>query len=1175
MNAPLDVDPPSALRKVALDDKYARDSGRVFLNGVQALVRLPMLQKTRDLRAGLNTAGYISGYRGSPLGGLDLALSQARAHLARHDIVFQPGVNEELAADAVWGTQQVSLFAMAQRDGVFGLWYGKGPGVDRAADALKHANAAGTSAHGGVLMLAGDDHACKSSTMPHQSEHLLIACGIPVLYPAGVQEFLDYGLHGWAMSRYSGLWAAMKCVTDIVDSSTVVELDADRPRITLPRGIEMPAGGLGIRWPDPPLAQEARMLDQKWHAALAYVQANGLNRVVIDSPHARFGILTAGKAYLDVRQALADLGLDDQACRRIGIRLMKVGCVWPLDAQSVRQFATGLEEILVVEEKRQLLESALRDQLYNWRQDVRPRVVGKYDQDGEWSSPRRPLLPMPFELSPAVIEKVLAARLALIGVPDEVADRMRARLAVIDAKEDENRRPRLVAERKPWFCSGCPHNSSTSVPAGSRALAGIGCHYLVLGMNRSTDTFSQMGGEGVSWLGQMHFTGEKHVFANLGDGTYFHSGLLAIRAAIAAKANITYKILYNDAVAMTGGQAIDGVMSVQQIAQQLTAEGASRVVLVSDEPQKYAARAGLPEATSVHHRDRIESLQRELREVPGTTVLIYEQVCATEKRRRRKRGKLAESERRPFINTAVCEGCGDCSSAANCLSIEPLQTPTGTKRRINQYSCNKDLSCLQGFCPSFITAEGARLRQPVAAVEGSLLMIDTLPEPSLPTLTKPFRILIAGIGGTGIVTVGALLGMAAHLEHRAVTVLDMTGLAQKGGSVYSNIQIAASSEELHASRISVGEAHLLIGCDAIVAASADALARVAPQGARAVINTAQTPTANFVLDRNWSFPSTSTEQSIRASVGAACDLVNANELASKLVGDSIYANPLLLGYVWQKGWLPLSSAALLRAMELNGVAVEKNQQAFQWGRHVAVHGMAAVDSQPPDRALVRDALDPATLDEVIHDRVELLTRYQNVAYATRYADTIARLRAVERSVNDESSLPLTTAIAVNLAKLMAYKDEYEVGRLYSDPTFFDDLRSQFDGEPGKDYRLSFHMAPPLLASRDADGRPKKRSYGPWMLNVLRVLAKLRTVRGTALDPFGYTAERRMERRLVEDYVSMVNEFCTSLRAQNTDIALQLARLPEDIRGFGHVKERAIAASAEQRQALLDRYRTAS
>ncbi|HRP25482.1 MAG TPA: indolepyruvate ferredoxin oxidoreductase family protein [Rhodocyclaceae bacterium] len=1170
MNSPLSASAIEALSSISLDDKYTQQRGRVYLSGTQALVRLPMLQKERDLRAGLDTAGYVSGYRGSPLGGLDTALWKAEQYLKAHDVVFQPGLNEDLAATAVWGTQQTNLYPKAQRDGVFGMWYGKGPGVDRSADVLKHANAAGTSKNGGVLMLAGDDHAAKSSSVAHQSEHLLIACGIPVLYPASVQEYLDFGLHGWAMSRYSGLWVSMKCVTDVVESSASIEIDPDRLSIVLPDRFQMPLGGLNIRWPDSPLEQEARMLDYKWYAALEYIRANKLNRVVIDSPDARFGIMAAGKAYLDVRQALVDLGLDDETCRRIGIRLFKVGCVWPLDAHDARNFATGLEEILVVEEKRQILEYALKEELYNWREDVRPRIYGKFDErdnaGGEWSVPRGNwLLPARYELSPAIIAKAIAGRLERIGLPEDVRARVRARIEVIELKEREAARPRVTVERKPWFCSGCPHNTSTRVPEGSRALAGIGCHYMAMWMDRDTETFTQMGGEGVSWLGQMHFSGDRHVFANLGDGTYFHSGLLAIRAAIAAKANLTYKILFNEAVAMTGGQPVDGVLTVPRIARQVDAEGASRIVVVTDEVERYAGANGLPSTVRVYHRDELDRLQRELRETAGVSVMIYDQTCATEKRRRRKRGDYPDPAQRAFINPAVCEGCGDCSTASNCLSVEPLETALGTKRRINQSSCNKDFSCLKGFCPSFVTAEGAQMRKPASSAAN--VLTNDLPEPTFARLDTPCGIVVTGVGGTGVVTIGALLGMAAHLEQKGVAVLDMTGLAQKGGAVMSHVQIAASPSELHATRIATGEANVLIGCDEIVSASAEALSKVRQGATRAVVNSARTPTASFLSNPDWKFPGAAAESDIRASVGEHCDFIDANGLALRLLGDTLYANPLVLGYAWQKGWIPLGKAALLRAIELNGVSIEKNKQAFEWGR-LAAHNPAELRPE----AMSTQAIETKeSLDDLIQDRIQLLTAYQSPTYAERYRSAVVRLREVESRLTGADSLVLTEAVAHNLARLMAYKDEYEVARLYAAPEFMTQLREQFDGEPGRDYRLVFHLAPPLIAKRDAEGRMQKRRYGHWMLPAFRLLSRCKGLRGTRLDPFGHTEERRAERRLIEEYFSLVDRFCRQLDIARLPVAVELARLPEQIRGFGHVKERSVVAAEEKRKQLLERF----
>ncbi|WP_020656085.1 indolepyruvate ferredoxin oxidoreductase family protein [Massilia niastensis] len=1178
MNSPLSPAQQSALAQVSIDDKYTLAKGRVYISGTQALVRLPMLQQERDRRAGLNTAGYVSGYRGSPLGALDQQLWKAKSHLAQHDIVFQPGVNEELAATAVWGSQQTGLWPGATHDGVFGMWYGKGPGVDRCGDVFKHGNSAGSSPHGGVLVLAGDDHAAKSSSVAHQSEHALIAAGIPILYPSTVQEYLDYGLHGWALSRYAGLWVGMKCVTDVVESTASIDVDPDRVQVVLPSDFTIPEGGLNIRWPDPPLDQEARLVDHKWYAALAYLRANRINRIVVDSPRPKFGIIAAGKAYLDVRQALADLGLDDAACAEVGIRVLKLGCVWPLDPQIAREFATGLDEILVVEEKRQIVEYALKEELYNWNEQVRPKVYGKFDgrdnEGGEWSVPRGDwLLPSRCELSPALIARAIARRLDRNSLPAAVLDRIHARMAVIDAKERQLH-PTDVAERRPWFCSGCPHNTSTRVPEGSRATAGIGCHYMAQWMDRSTETFSQMGGEGVAWLGQMHFTSERHIFVNLGDGTYFHSGQLAIRAAVAARANATYKILYNDAVAMTGGQPVDGVLTVPQIAHQLQAEGVAKIVIVTDEPEKYTGAVPLPAGTTVHHRDELDAIQKSLRLVPGVTILIYDQTCATEKRRRRTRGKAPDPARRAFINEAVCEGCGDCSVQSNCLSIEPLATPLGTKRKINQSSCNKDFSCVKGFCPSFVTAEGAAMRKPATAAPSTDLAarIAALPLPVPAPLDAPYRIVVTGVGGTGVVTVGALLGMAAHLERKGVSVLDMAGLAQKGGAVVSHVQIAPAPEGLHATRVGTGEADLVIGCDTLVTASPEVLSKTREGQTRAVVNTANTPTADFVKNPRWRFPGEQAQQALRGSIGEQCDFLDAHAAALQLLGDAIYANPLLLGFAWQRGWVPLAYEGMVRAIELNNVAVEKNRRAFDFGRYLAHHGVDALGAMAPARAVPVVLHLRESLDAIVADRGALLTAYQDAAYAQRYLDAVAKVRRREQLAGDARRLPVTTAVARNLARLMAYKDEYEVARLYADPAFLDKLRTQFDGEPGKDYTLNFHLAPPLLRKRDAEGQAVKQRFGPWMLPVFRVLSKLKGLRGTPFDPFGRTEERHAERQLVTDYVGLVEELAGSLSLENADTAVQLASLPDQIRGYGRVKEKSMTAAAAERARLLDAYR---
>ncbi|BFM08265.1 indolepyruvate ferredoxin oxidoreductase family protein [Halioxenophilus aromaticivorans] len=1172
MNSVSSLSPQHALREVTLEDKYRLESGQIYASGTQALVRLPLMQRLRDQRAGLNTAGYVSGYRGSPLGGVDMALWSAKKELAENQVVFQPGLNEDLAATAVWGTQQTNLQNNGRYDGVFGMWYGKGPGVDRSADVLKHANSAGTSKHGGVLMLAGDDHAAKSSSIAHQSEHILIACGIPILYPANVQEYLDFGLHGWAMSRYSGLWSGMKCVTDVVESSASLEVDPDRVKILLPDDFDMPEGGLNIRWPDTPLDQEVRMLNYKWYAALEYIRVNKLNRVVLDSPKARFGIMAAGKAYLDVRQALADLGLDDDTCRNLGIRIMKVGCVWPLDARDARAFADGLEEILVVEEKRQILEYALKEELYNWREDVRPRVYGKFDErdnaGGEWSQPRGNwLLPGRYELSPAIIAKAIASRLTRMDLEDSVRRRILSRIEIIEAKDQAAKSSGLAIERKPWFCSGCPHNTSTKVPDGSRALAGIGCHYMAMWMDRNTETFTQMGGEGVSWLGQMHFSNDRHVFVNLGDGTYFHSGLLAIRAAVAAGADMTYKILFNDAVAMTGGQPVDGVLTVPQIVDQVRAESVAEVLVVTDEPEKY--RGTIAINAEVLHRDELEQVQLRLREQSGVSVIVYDQTCATEKRRRRKRGLMVDPAQRAVINPSVCEGCGDCSVASGCVSIEPLETPLGTKRQVNQNTCNKDFSCLKGFCPSFVTVEGGELRKPVAA-KSNTAIFEKLPAPNLPELEQTYGIVVAGIGGTGVVTIGALLGMAAHLESKGITVLDQTGLAQKGGAVMSHIQIAAKPNNIFATRIAVAEASVLIGCDEIVAASVDCLSRVRIGVTKGVVNTALTPAAEFLSDPDWKFPSDHAEGNITRALGNSCEYIDATAVAASVMGDSIFANPLMLGFAWQKGWIPLSLDSIKRAIELNGVAVGKNLEALEWGR-VAAHDRSLLPHVDRDtRAVIM--IEPETLQEVVERGVALLTAYQNAEYAQGYQRLVERLAARETKVAANRGEPVSMAVAKNLAKLMAYKDEYEVARLHSSREFKAQLEQQFSGQLGKDFKLKFYLAPPLLSKKDAQGHLQKRPFGGWLLPVFKCLAKLAFLRGSALDIFGYTEERKQERQWVSDYQDLVENFCQTLCSDNMDVAIELATIPEKIRGYGHVKEKNMLQAREKWHRLLTQYK---
>jgi len=1049
------------LRSITLEDKYTLESGRVFLTGIQALARLPMLQRDRDLAAGLNTAGFISGYRGSPLGGLDQALWKAKEQLAAHHIRFQPGVNEDLAATAIWGTQQVNLFPGANYDGVFAMWYGKGPGVDRCGDVFKHANSAGTWRHGGVLAVAGDDHAARSSTVAHQSEHAFKTVMMPVLAPSGVQEYLDLGLHGWALSRYSGCWVAFKAVADTIESSASVDIAPERVRIVIPTDYELPADGLNIRWPDPPLVQEARLLNHKLYAALAYCRANRLNRVVIDSPNPRLGIITCGKSYLDVRQAFDDLGIDDALAAEIGIRLYKVGMVWPLEADGVRRFAEGLDEILVVEEKRQFIEYQLKEELYNWREDVRPRVIGKFDEKGEWALPHGDwLLPATSELSPAQIARVIADRIGRRFT----SPRIRQRLELIEARERALAAPVIPIQRTPTFCPGCPHNTSTRVPEGSMALAGIGCHYMVTWMDRNTATFSHMGGEGAAWIGQAPFTERRHVFANLGDGTYFHSGLLAIRAAVAANVPITYKLLYNDAVAMD-----------------------------------------LPEGIEMRHRRELDAIQRELREVPGVTAIIYDQTCAAEKRRRRKRGKYPDPAVRVFINERVCEGCGDCGVQSNCMAVVPLETEYGRKRAIDQSACNKDYSCLDGLCPSFVTVEGGRLKKG-RAMDGDESGFVEPRAPVLPDTAEPWNILIAGVGGSGVITIGALIGMAAHIDGKGVSVLDMTGLAQKGGAVFSHVRIADSPDDLHAVRIATGEADAVIAGDVIVAASREALIKMAGSRTRAIVNSCETPTAEFTRDPDWQFPLAKMQDAIRSAVGSdAATFIDATALATRLLGDAIGTNLFLLGHAWQQGLVPVSGAALERAIELNGTAVEANLKAFLWGRRAALNRPGVERYADPHR---HEPPAPQTLAELIESRAADLTAYQDVAYAQRYRAQVDQWRAATADFQER--------VARNYHKLLAVKDEYEIARLYNDPAFREQIGELFEG----DYEIRYHLAPPMIS------------------------------------PVDYEADLAL---------ALANN-----SAGNADAVRALLSWPDHVRGYGVVKTKSIAEAMQLRAAAREK-----
>jgi indolepyruvate ferredoxin oxidoreductase len=1146
-----------ALLDVSLADKYALDKGRIFITGTQALVRLPLMQQRRDATAGKNTACYISGYRGSPLGGYDQQLTAASKFLKEHNVHFQPGVNEDLAATACWGSQQAHLNGDSRFDGVFAIWYGKGPGVDRTGDAFRHGNLAGTAPWGGVLALMGDDHTCESSTTAHQSEFAMVDAMMPILNPAGVQELLDYGIYGWALSRYSGCWVGLKSMKDTIDATASVDVDPERVRISIPEDFEMPSGGVHIRFPDPPLDQEARLHNVKLEAVRAFARTNPLDRVVIDSPRARIGIMTCGKSYMDVRQALQYLGIDDTEAARLGIRVYKVGMTWPLETEGARRFAQGLEKIIVVEEKRGLIEPQFKDAIYGM--PSAPVIVGKRDEQGAT------LFQSNGALDPNGIAVAIGRRL-LEFMDDEA---LRARVA--EQERLDQRVPEKPAmERTPYFCSGCPHNTGTRVPEGSRAMAGIGCHFMAQWMDRNTAGYTQMGGEGASWMGIAPFVETKHIFQNIGDGTYFHSGSLAVRAAVASGATMTYKILYNDAVAMTGGQHVDGQLTVPQITQQMSAEGVKRIAVVTDQPEKYGNAAGFAPGVTVHHRDDYDAVQKDFRSIEGVSVIIYDQTCAAEKRRRRKRGQFPDPPKRVFINDLVCEGCGDCGVKSNCVSVTPVETEFGRKRRIDQSACNKDYSCVKGFCPSFVTVHGGSVRKAAArpAGGGADLPFPVIPEPALPALDGPYGILVTGVGGTGVVTIGAIVGMAAHLEGKGFAGLDMAGLAQKGGAVWSHLQIAGRPDDIKTVRLGSGGARVVLGCDLVVSASQKTMDTTRP-GTRMVVNTHEQMTGEFTRNADFRFPGASLRDTIGRGVGPECaEFVSASRVATALMGDSIATNMFMLGYAFQRGLIPVSSAAIEKAIELNGAAVKMNQAAFLWGRRTA-HDAGAVERLLAPREEARREEPVQSLDELIGRRERFLTDYQNAAWAGRYRRLVDEVRKVEaEKVRGQTGL--TEAVARYFSKLMAYKDEYEVARLHSDPAFRQKLEAQFEGP----FKLRFHLAPPLLAKRDpANGELRKAEYGPWVMTAFKALARLRFLRGTALDVFGYTQERRTERALIGEYEAAIAELLARLEPGNHGLAVRIASIPEEIRGYGHVKERHLEEARRKQAELRSQFLT--
>jgi indolepyruvate ferredoxin oxidoreductase len=1142
------------LSAVSLDDKFTLPDGRIFVSGPQAIVRIGIEQIMRDRRAGLKTAGFVSGYRGSPLGGIDNALWHARDHLTNYDIHFVPGINEEAAATACHGTQQVQLVAGSDYDGVFAMWYGKGPGVDRAGDALKHGNLASTSAHGGVLVLAGDDHNAKSSTTAHQSEQALVASMIPILYPASVQEYVDFGILGIAMSRYAGLWVGFKCVNDTADATASIEVGSDRIVIRTPEEFSLPPGGLNARRPDNRFDQERRLVRHGLKAAQAFVRANGIDRTLFDSPRRELGIVTAGKASLDTLQALRALGIEKERAAALGIRVYKLGMTWPIEPEGLREFARLHREILVVEEKRAFIETQIRDLLFDLPEGERPRVYGKFDDQKEI------LLQQEGELNPVMIEQALVKRITALGIVDpELESRMTA------ANAGGRRAPAEAATgvvRVPFYCSGCPHNTSTKTLADGVTLGGIGCHTLATLMpERPTHSSMQMGGEGMNWIGMAPFAKAQHVFQNLGDGTYFHSGLLAIRAAVAADVNITYKLLFNDAVALTGGQPIDGPLSVPPLTFQLWSEGVRKIVVVTDEPDKYPAGTKFAPGVTVRHRDDLETVERELRDIPGTTVLIYDQVCAAEKRRRRKRKTYPDPPKRVFINELVCEGCGDCGVKSNCVSIQPRETEFGRKREIDQSSCNKDYSCVNGFCPSFVTVEGGDVVKPGGGRKD--IVFPSLPEPKTVPLDGVHNILVTGIGGTGVVTIGAILGMAAHLEQKFVSVTDMTGLSQKNGSVLSHVRIADRPDAILAASIGRDETDLLLACDLLVAGAVEAFSTIRPAHSAAVLNGNVLSPAAFVQNANLDIQERRLVQRItqRTREGSVYE-VEATKIATAALGDSIATNLFMVGYASQKGLLPLSVASIEQAIRLNAVAVDVNLAAMRLGRWTAQDEAAVrreVSSVMPSAAPVETGLDA-----LVARRSEFLTAYQNADYARRYQAFVAEIAAAEARLGGDE---LARTVARYLFKLMAYKDEYEVARLYADDAFGQSLQKKFKGR----YRVSFHLAPPMFARRDPQtGHPRKIKLGPWMMPVFRVLAGLRRLRGTPFDPFGYTAERKLERRLIDDYMSLMRSMVAGLTPERLGAILELAAIPEQIRGYGHVKAASFAKAMTVQEGLLSR-----
>ncbi len=1117
------------MEKVSLSDKYSKREGSVFISGVQALVRLPLIQKEKDKLQNLNTAGFISGYRGSPLGGYDLELSRAKRFLDESSVFHQPGLNEELAATSVWGSQQSEFLGRGKYDGVFGIWYGKGPGVDRAMDALKHANAAGSSPYGGVLAIAGDDHGAKSSTLPHQSDHNFVSAFIPYLYPSGIEDIVPFGLLGIAMSRFSGCWSGMKIVSDVADAAMVYDTSLESFNIIIPSEEFLGQYADSVRnilYKDSPRDQDYRLQRIKGFAAQSFGRVNKVDQTVWKGPNTKIGIITSGKSYSDVREALRWLDIDEERAKDLGVGLYKVGMPWPLEPEGIREFCEGLDHILVVEEKRELIEHQIKWQLYNWKEKVRPVVVGKQDESGNW------LLPPENELPLEVIVEVVAKRIYKSTNNSEILQR----LEWFNKRHQEQGSISAPIQRKPYFCSGCPHNTSTLLPSGSRALGGIGCHYMAIDMDRGTELFTQMGGEGTPWIGQSRFSKEQHIFANLGDGTYKHSGVLAIRAAIDAKINITYKILYNDVVAMTGGQEIGSNWDVSGITKQLKAEGVERISILSENPSKY--KHLLSKGIVSIHRDNIIQAQEKLKKVKGVTAIIFDQTCAAEKRRKRKRGLLEDPLKRIFINPEVCEGCGDCSIQSNCVSIEPLETKYGRKRKINQSNCNKDYSCLKGFCPSFISAE-------VIPNKPSLRKDFELPPSPVPLEKEVFNIMLTGIGGTGVLTVSALLGMAAHIEGKVSTTLDLTGLAQKGGAVWSHIKIFSKDKVPFSYKISPASTDLLLACDPVVATKEEMQETFSNNKTHAIVNTTLAPVADFIKDRDLQFMEQETISLIEKATYKLTKLVPATKMAEHLSGDAIGSNLIMIGAAFQAGLIPLKKESIEAAISLNKTGAEKNIYCFNLGRSFVFKPEQPIFSDLAEKQI------PESLEEILVDRTQMLFEYKK-SYALAFQEIFKE--AKEQLSNEINSETILSNLAKELYRVFAIKDEYEVARLHLSQS------RQVIQRYGESYsNLSFYLSPPLLSFiKDKKTlRPKKYRVPSYIaLPIFSTLSFLKFIRGTSFDLFRFSKDRKRDLLHKDMFINSLYKICDRPAGNRLHLVDQLIEKSRKVKGFGEVREEA-------------------